>query len=204
MKFIKYLSLSFIFLHGSSVLGQEHELVSKEKLFPKHQLTIEPALGMNPAPTSDLVVRNLLQWNMTRRFAILSHTSYSYNNAFHRNFNYITNNYNYSIGQKLGIGISFSGKHLSQTFSVQAGIKYDAFKETLNNPEFEKVVVSIASFSPDYGFMYNLKFGKKQYFFSYRMYIPLYPYPIKSKDYTTIDGNLANFSLELGVGIHIK
>jgi hypothetical protein len=196
MKFIKYLSFSFILLHGSSVLGQEQELVSKEKQFPKHQLTIEPAIGMNPAPTSDLVVSNLLQWNMTRR--------YSYNNAFHRNFNYITNNYNYSHGQKLGIGISFSGKHLSQTFSLQAGIKYDAFKETLNNPEFVKVVVSIASFSPDYGFMYNLKFGEKKYFFSYRMYIPLYPYPIKSKDYTTIDGNMANFSLELGVGIHLK
>ena len=100
--------------------------------------------------------------------------------------------------------LHFTRKHTSHTFSFMAGIKYDAFKETLENPEFEKVSASVSSVSPDVGLMYNLKIGKKKYFFSYRMYIPLYPYPFKSSDITAIDGNMANLSLEFGFGIRLK
>ena len=54
------------------------------------------------------------------------------------------------------------------------------------------------------GVMYNLKLGQKKYFFSYRMYIPLSPYPLKTIDINAVDGNLANISLEMGVGIRLK
>ncbi len=46
--------------------------------------------------------------------------------------------------------------------------------------------------------------GKKKYFSSYRMYIPLNPYPLKSTDILAIDGNLANMTLEFGVGTRLK
>jgi hypothetical protein len=52
--------------------------------------------------------------------------------------------------------------------------------------------------------MYNLKIGKQKYFFSYRMYIPLYPYPFKTYDFTAIDATLAGISLEFGVGVRLK
>jgi hypothetical protein len=84
------------------------------------------------------------------------------------------------------------------------GVKYTAFQETLDNPNFNKVGASISSLSPDYGLMYSMKRGWKKYFFTYRMYIPLYPWPIKSIDITYSDGNMNNIALELGVGIKIK
>jgi hypothetical protein len=85
-----------------------------------------------------------------------------------------------------------------------AGIKYGAYKETLENPDFETVSASVSSVSPDVGLMYNLKLGKKKYFFSYRMYIPLYPYPFKTSDVNAIDANMANISMEFGLGIRLK
>jgi hypothetical protein len=85
-----------------------------------------------------------------------------------------------------------------------AGIRYDAIKVTLENPDLDNVSTSVSSVSPDVGLMYNLKLGRKKYFFSYRMYIPLYPYPIKSSDFWAIDGNAANLSLEFGLGIRLK
>ncbi len=156
-------------------------------------------------PSSDLLITNLVQWNIKKRLSLVSHTSYSFNNAFLGDVNYIKTNYNYSISQKFGIGTSLYLKNSSHTFSFLAGIKYDAFKETLENPEFEKVSASVSSVSPDVGLMYSLKIGKKKYFFSYRMYIPLYPYPFKSSRYSmAIDGNMASISLEFGFGIRLK
>jgi hypothetical protein len=74
----------------------------------------------------------------------------------------------------------------------------------LENPDFETVSASVSSLDPDVGLMYNIKIGKKKYFFSYRTYIPLYPYPFKSTDVWTLDGNMANLSFEFGLGIRLK
>ena len=84
------------------------------------------------------------------------------------------------------------------------GFKYTAFKETLNNPDFDKMSVSISGFNPDYGLMYSYKRGLKKCFFTYRMYIPLYPWPVKGSNINYIDGNRDNIALELGVGVKIK
>ncbi|MBK8365246.1 MAG: hypothetical protein IPL24_16715 [Bacteroidetes bacterium] len=170
----------------------------------ERKLTIEPAIAIKPWPISDLLVSNLVQWNFKKHLSLVSHTSYSYNNAFLRDFNYIKTNYNYSLSQKLGIGASVYSKHSSHTFSLIAGIKYDAFKETMNNPGIRDFSASSSGVSPDMGIMYNLKIGAKKYFFSYRMYLPLTPYPIQTSDIYSIDTNLANFTLEFGIGIRLK
>jgi hypothetical protein len=52
--------------------------------------------------------------------------------------------------------------------------------------------------------MYSMKRGWKKYFFTYRMYLPLYPWPLKSTDINYSDGNMNNIALEFGVGIKIK
>ncbi|CAN5655503.1 hypothetical protein BH11BAC1_BH11BAC1_25800 [soil metagenome] len=204
MKIIKYLTVSFLLLNltvSAALRDSSKKTVSD---YPVRKLTIEPAIGMNPMPLSDVLLSNLVQWNLKKRLSIISHSAFVQNNAFLRDFNFIKTNYNYSLNQKFGIGTSFFSKHFSHTFSLMAGIKYDNFKETMNNPEFEKVVVKISSLSPDFGLMYNLKIGQKKYFFSYRMYIPLYPYPMKSLDLLAVDGNMANLSVEIGFGIRLK
>ncbi len=204
MKLIQTLSITLLLLNFSFAYGQLDSSKISRKNITDRQLTIEMGIGIKLYPMPALLLSNLTQWNILKRLSIVSHTSFSYNNAFLRDFNYIKTNYDYSLSQKFGIGTSFSGKHTSHTFSLIAGIKYDTFKETLNNPEFEKVSVVVSSSSPDLGLMYNIKVGTKKYFFSYRMYLPLYPYPFKSSDINSVDGNLANLSLEFGVGIRLK
>jgi hypothetical protein len=51
---------------------------------------------------------------------------------------------------------------------------------------------------------YNLRAGKKKHYFTYRMYIPHSPYPVITIDINSIDGNLANITLEVGVGIRLE
>ncbi len=204
MKIAKYLVISFFFLNLSALTAQidVHEQINKD--YPTRRLTIEPAIGLNPWPMSDLVISTLVQWDIDKMLNIVSYTAYCYNDVFLRNFNYIKTNYNYTLSQNFGIGTSLYSKHSSHTFSLMAGIKYDAFKETLENPEFETVSASVTALSPDFGLMYSLKKGKKKYFFNYRMYLPLYPYPIKSSDIFSIDGNMANISMEFGLGVRLK
>jgi hypothetical protein len=171
--------------------------------YPVSKFTLEPAIGINPWPMSDMLISNLVQWNINRRLSIVSFSSYSYNNAFLREFNHMKTNYSSSLSQKFGVGTSFYSENYSHTVSVLGGIRYDAFKETLENPEFETLSASINSLSPDFGLMYNLKARRDKYFFTFRMYVPLYPYPIKGSDIYYIDGNMANISLEFGVGFYL-
>lgn len=204
MKIAKYLIISFCCLNLSVLLAQTDSFVKLNTEYPVRRLTIEPAIGLNPWPMSDLVISNLVQLAINEELSIVSHTAYSYNGVFLRDFNYIKTNYNYTLSQKFGIGTALNSEYSSHTFSLLAGVKYDAFKETLENPEFETVSASVTSISPDFGLMYNLKKGKKKFFFSYRTYLPLYPYPVKSSDIFSIDGNLANISMEFGLGIRLK
>ena len=204
MKIIKYLSITVLLFSVCELSAQRDSTETVDIDYPVRKLTIEPAIGINLWPMSDMLISNLVQWNINRRLSILSFSSVSYNNAFLREFNYIKTNYNYSISQKFGIGVSFYTENTSHMFSFIAGIKYDAFKETLENPEFENVSASENSVSPDLGLLYNLKVGKGDFFYNFRTYIPLYPYPTKSLDIWTIQGNLSNLSLEFGVGICLE
>lgn len=204
MKITKYLFVSIFFLNLSALVAQNDGAAKPNKDYPVQRLITAPAIGLNPWPMSDLVISNLVQWDIKKRLSLVSYTAYSYNNVFLRDFNYIKTNYNYSLSQKVGVGTVLYSKRASHSFSLLGGIKYNSFKETLENPEFEKVSASASSLSPDFGCMYHLQLGKKKYFFSYRMYLPLYPYPVQRLDITAIDGNIANVSLEFGLGIRLK
>jgi len=204
MKLIQYLWLAVFIISCSLVTAQKKQSVPALKYFPVPALTIEPGIGINPMPMTDVSVTNLIQWNIKKRLSLASHTSFNFNGPFKRNFNYITTNYNFSVVQKFGIGTSFYTRRSSHTFSLLAGFKYDAYKETMNNPEFEKTAVTVNSISPDFGIMYNGKVGQKKLFFSYRLYLPLYPFPVTGADISAITGNLSNISLEFGLGIRLK
>ncbi len=170
----------------------------------KNKFTIEPGIGISPMPIVDMSLTNIVQWGIAKRFSVISYTSLKENNLFKRNFNYIKGTNNHTISQSFGVGTTFCSKHADHTFSMLAGIKYTTYTETMSNPQFEKVQVSISEWNPDAGLMYNLKLGRKRFFFSYRMYIPLAPYPMLSRDFSSVDGNIANISLEAGLGIRLN
>lgn len=204
MKIAKFLFIPFFVLRLLTLLAQQNIPALMKKEVPVKNLKIAPAIGLNPWPTSDLVISNLVQWDVKKHLCLTSYTAYTINSVFLRDFNYIKTDHNYSLSQKLGIGTSFLTERASHAFSLLGGIKYNSVKETLHNPDFEKVSASVSSVSPDVGGMYHLQVGKKKYFFSYRMYLPLYPYPARRLDITAIDGNMANVSLEFGLGVRLK
>lgn len=199
MKSFTYLFIAFALLACNPAFTQ-----SKTPTAVLRELTIEPAVGIHTNFGTDLLLTNLVQWNPTRRFSLASHTSVNFNNILQRDVNYVKTNYNYSINQKFGAGANLYSKKSSHTILLMIGFKYTAFKETLYNPDLDKVSVSIAGFSPDYGVMYSYKRGLKKCFFTFRTYIPLYPWPVKGSDIDYIDGNRDNIALELGVGVRIK
>lgn len=201
MKIFTYLFTCFLLLTFPAS-AQKHSFEKANRDYPVPLLTIEPAIGLEPM--SDLIISNLVQWNIKKRLSAVSYTSYAFNNAMQRDFNYIKTNYNYTLTQKLGVGTSLYAKRSAHTFSFLAGIRFDDYKETLQNPAYEKVSAKASSLSPDLGLLYNLKMGKKKHFFSYRMYIPLYPYPFKSSYPWSLSDNMSNLSFEFGVGIRLK
>lgn len=202
---LKNLIFIFTLLLASNYSFSQKELhkVSETKL-SVDQLTSEPAIGIHTNFGTDFLISNLVQWNLYRNLALASHSSFNINNPFQRDFNGIKTNYNYSINQKIGVGYTFFTKKSSHSFLLMAGTKYTSFKETIETPDLNNVSVSISSFSPDYGLMYSLKKGLGKYFFTYRMYVPLYPWPIKDSNISYLDSNSNNIALELGVGIKIK
>lgn len=204
MKQQKILFIIISVLICANSFAQKNVLSAKEKHSTVRQLTIDPGIGIHSNFGTDLLISNLVQWNPKKHLSLASHTSFNINNILQRDFNGIKTNHNYSINQKLGIGTTFYSKKSSNTFLLMAGVKYTSFQETLINPDHNKVSASINSISPDYGLMYNLRKGVKKYFFSFRMYVPLYPWPVKDVNISSADGNMNNIALEFGVGIKIK
>ena len=204
MKQSKILFVIIFILAYANGFSQKNMPAVIEKQTAVRQLTIEPGIGIHTNFGTDFLISNLIQWNPKKRLALASHSSFNINNITQRNFNGIKTNYNYTLNQKFGVGTTFYSKRSSNTFLLMAGVKYTSFKETLTDPDYNKVSVSINSFSPDYGLMYNLKKGVKKYFFSFRMYVPLYPWPIKDINISNADGNMNYIALEFGVGIKIK
>jgi hypothetical protein len=201
MKTIKHLILLLLLLayfHGFTQRDSLHVTGLKPKL------TIEPAIGIHTNFGTDFLVTNLVQWNVQRHLTLSSHTSLNLNNPFIRDFNYVKTDYNYSLNQKFGIGTTFYAKRSSHTLMAMVGVKYTTFKETLHNPDFNEVTVSISAMSPDYGLMYSFKKGWKKYFFTTRVYLPLCPWPGESFDTSYAEGNMNNIALEVGVGIKLK
>ncbi len=204
MKLKTYLSFAILFCafaHGYSQndltpVDPNHSLVRK--------LTIEPGVGIHTNFGIDFLISNLVQWNPKKRLNFASYSSFNINNVTQRNFNHIKTDYNYSLNQKFGAGTTLYSKKYSHTFFAMVGIKYTAFQETLENPNFNKVSTSISSFSPDYGMMYSLKRGWKKYFFTARFYLPLSPWLTKGAHIENIQGTLRDTALELGMGIKIK
>ena len=204
MDFFKYLFLLISLLYCTYGFAQKDTSAGTNKHSTVRQLTVEPGIGIHTNFGTDFLITNLVQWNPRKRISIASHSSFNINNISQRNFNGIKTDYNFSINQKFGAGTTLYAKRSSHTFLLMIGAKYTTYRETLDNENFEKVSTTISALSPDYGWMYSLKRGWKKYFFTCRMYVPLYPWPVKGSDILYLDGNLNNIALEFGFGVKIK
>ncbi len=201
MKLQTYLSFAILLCAYASGYSQS-DMASNHSL--ERKLTIEPGVGIHTNFGTDFLISNLVQWNPNRRLAFASYSSYSINNTTQRNFNHVKTNYNYSLNQKFGVGTTIYSKKISHTFLLMVGVKYTAYEETLDNPNFDKVSISIHALSPDYGIMYSLKKGWKKYFFTGRFYLPLSPWLTEGAKIENVQGTLRDIALEFGVGIKIK
>lgn len=204
MKTTKYLTLFIILITSHFGFAQKDSTASSTNNPLYRQVTVEPGIGVHTNFGVDVLLSTLVQWNLYHRLSIATHSSFNINNATQRNFNHVQTDYNYALNQKIGVGTTLYGKKGSHTWLLMGGIKYTSYRETLQNPDFNKVSTSISAFSPDYGLMYSYKRGGKKYFFTYRVYLLLYPWPVKGSDINYIDGNMNNIALEFGIGMKIK
>jgi hypothetical protein len=204
MNTTKYIFVLFAVLNGAYGFAQKSIPVPTTMHASVPQLTIEPGIGIHTNFGTDLLLTNLIQRNPGKHISIASHTSFNINNTTQRYFNHIKTNYNYSINQKFGLGTTFYAKRWSNTFLLMAGVKYTTYRETLDDARFDKISTTISAFSPDYGLMYSLKREWKKYFFTYRMYVPLYPWPTKGSNILYSDANMENIALEFGIGIKLR
>ncbi len=159
-----------------------------------YRLTTEPAIGTK-LMAMDVQVSNLLQYNVHKRFSIISHSVFSFAIPFAR-MEDVLQNYNYALIQKFGIGTSLYTKHTMNTFSFLAGVKYYTYSGTLDNEHLpEKITTKSTGTTSDFGLMYNLKMVRKKYFMSTRLYVPL-------KD--GLAGMGENATIEIGAGIKLR
>lgn len=200
MKLLTSITALAIFLSATAGLAQTENRTK----YVHSLLTVEPAVGIHTNMGTDLLFSAMVQWSPKRKLAFASHSSYNINNISARDVESVHTDYNYSLIQRLGVGTTLYGKRSSHSFFLMGGINYTAFQETLMNPDLEPVSTSISSLSPDYGMMYSLKKGGKKCFFTFRAYLPLYPWPMKGSDINYIDANIYAISLEFGVGIRLK
>lgn len=204
MKHKTYLSLA-LFLSAYAYGYSQNNLASGDHDHSLAQsVTIEPGVGIHTNFGTDFLISTLVQWNSNKRFSLASHSSFNINNVTQRNFNHIKTDYNYSLNQKFGAGATLYSKKFSHTFLGMVGLKYTAYQETLDNPNFDKVSTSITAVSPDYGMMYSLKRGWKKYFFTCRFYLPLSPWLTKGAHLENVQGTLRDTALEAGLGIKIN
>lgn len=203
MDSLKYLFLLICLMSGKPLLAQNEfsSVFNKPTAVP--ELTIEPGIGIHTNFGTDFLITNLIQWNPMGRLSMASHSSFNINNITQRYFNGIKTNYNYSINQKFGIGTAFYTRRRLHTFMFMFGAKYTTYRETLDDERFDKAGTSIQALSPDYGLMYSQKKVGKKYFFTYRVYVPLYPWPAKGSDILYLESNMENIALEAGIGIRI-
>jgi hypothetical protein len=200
MKLNIHISALAILLSATAALGQSDSPAK----YTHRLLTVEPSVGIHTDMDMDILFSALVQWSPQRKLAFASHSSYNINNITARDVESVHTDYNYSLTQRLGVGTTLYGKRSSHSFFLMGGINYTAYQETLMNPALEPVSTSISALSPDYGLMYSLKKGGEKCFFTFRAYLPLYPWPLKGSDINYIDANLYAISLEFGVGIRIK
>jgi hypothetical protein len=99
---------------------------------------------------------------------------------------YIKSTYFHWI-EAIGIGGTFGKKRFNNSIYLVGGGKYYYSNLTVQENIHEPTLIT-SKIMPEIGFLYNLKIGKKKFYFTTQLYIPLYPYQmlIKLENNTTL------------------
>lgn len=158
------------------------------------KLVISPAIHF-VAPWR-LGLSGNVQYNFNKRYCADVYISLA-NDFISKPEKYLKRTYNYRSSVKAGLGVSFHWRGFTNTFSCLAGIKTDALKESIHNPQFPAYTYSDSYTRADIGIMHKLIFGKKKYRFFIAEYFPVFPDEIKY-DYKTF------MHIDIGVRIHLS
>jgi len=188
MKF--FLSIVLILLINSVSYSQKSTSIIEKKAS-----SIETTLG------SDIVYRahlsGLVKYNIFKNITIATQTNLarSYKSMGEivsissDNFQSI----NFTYTQRFGVGVVIGKERFNHTFLVMAGPKYYHLKETHNYTQIEEASTTVSTWFPDAGFLYSLKIGKQDSYFTTQLYVPFLLYP----------DNLMGITLSVGIGFPI-
>jgi hypothetical protein len=184
-----FIALSLGSLGGLAQKGQD----------PLPKLSIAPAVGTRLSTAFGLVdiqLSGLVQYALSRRFSLGSHTAISWDLNRFEAFKNVEVNRSVTVFQKLGMGTSFQTRNSSHAIFLMAGGKYFSYAASLKNSKLEdNVQTNFTTFAWDTGLLYNLKIGRGDTFFSGRVYAPVF------------EGKwvlLENTSIELGFGLKLN
>ncbi len=173
-------------------------LAQKEKI-PFRRISIEPALGSRLSSAFglvDLQLSGLIQYHVSRRFSLASHTAISYDINTFKAFKNINPKYSITTFQKFGLGTSVFTKKSEHALFLLAGAKYFAYSAYIKNAALDdQKQTKFHTWAMDKGLLYNLKIGRKSHYFSGRVYVPVF------------DGKwiaIENTVIEFGVGFKMK
>jgi hypothetical protein len=183
---------------GTSAFAQESTRIHSKKS-SSAKLSTDLAVGIPvlqiKGPERDWLVSNQTQYNVSRRLSFVSYTGLLlYASTFHDIKDCIRTDHAFSVVQRFGVGTTVYFKGTESGFFLMGGYKYSSVKSTMSDPELPEITSRYSSLVPDYGLMYNLKVGRKKYFFSGKFYFPLRNLPLGAAESAT---------MELGAGIKL-
>jgi hypothetical protein len=189
MKSFIVLTLLMVF---STFLGFPQDTVPAYS-FPKSR-SVELKIGAGKLQTQLLAIDFNYQHNLSKHFSLISFSQIDFS-AWNRNPDkiYLVTNY-FFFAQTFGIGASVGTKRFNTGLSLLAGGRLYHSKAMVNEIHEPEMVTN--RILPESGLLYNLKIGRKKYYFSTQVYLPLTPFSAASIE--------KNMTLSIGIGCKIK
>lgn len=189
---MKSLYILILLMISSTCMVFSQDTVASHSIPKSH--SVELKIGAGKLQTQLLAVDFNYQHNLTKHFSLVSFSQVDFS-AWDRNpdKNYLVTNYFFFV-QTFGIGANVGTRRLNTGLSMLAGGRY--YHSTAMVNEIHEPVMNTNKIMPELGLLYNLKIGKKKYYFSTQVYLPLTPFSAASIE--------KNMTLSLGVGCKIK
>jgi len=186
-----FIILTLLMVFSTSLIFSQDTVPSYS--FPKTRL-VELKIGAGKLQTQLLAIDFNYQHNLSKHFSLISFSQIDFS-AWDRNpdKNYLVTNYFFFV-QTFGIGASVGTKRFNTGLSMLAGGRYYHSKAMVNEMQEPEMITN--RILPELGILYNLKIGKKKYYFATQLYLPLTPFSAASIE--------KNITLSLGVGCKIK
>jgi hypothetical protein len=192
MQVMKSLIAIILFMISSTSLVLSQDAVPSYA-FPKTK-SVELKIGAGKLQPQLLAIDFNYQQNLTKHFSLISFSQIDIT-AWDRNPDkiYLVTNYFFFV-QSFGIGASIGARKFNTGLSLLAGGRFYHSKAMVNEIHDPEMVTN--RILPELGLLYNLKIGKKKYYFSTQIYLPLTPFSSALIE--------KNITLSVGIGFKIN